>query len=178
MTSAEALKLKEIAQQSATMKTLSCKFRQVQESPMLKTPEISTGNLQFLSSGTLVWKYETPKLFQLSLLEDRIVMTSDKGVKSLPLADNPMMEQIRDFFIGLVNGDRLKPDGDGFECSLREKDNQCIVTMTPKSRQLRKAFASMEFTFTGTDCRIGSVVLYGAKGGKTTVTFTDHKITR
>jgi len=175
---ADASKLKTIADKSANLKTLSCKFRQVQESPMLKTPEVSTGMMQFISSGKLVWKYETPKLFQLSLLEDKIVMTSDKGAKTMQLSDNPMMAQMKDLFMGLVNGSNLRADGDRFECSVKDSGDVSVVTMVPKARQLKKMFSSLEFTFKGPDCLISKVVLLGSGGGKTTVTFTEHQITR
>lgn len=175
---ADALKLKDIAEKSASIKTLSCRFRQVQESPLLKTPEISTGLLQFKSGGTLVWKYETPKLFQLSILEDRIVMTSDRGTRAMTLSENPMMEQVRDFFIGLVSGSGLQSENGHFECTLKEESGACVVTMIPKARQTARIFSRMELSFTGPEYLVGSVTLFAAKGGKTTIVFSDHIVTR
>lgn len=174
----DALKMKTIAQKSASVKTLFCKFKQVQESPLLENADVSTGQMQYLSSGKLVWKYETPKLYQLSMLEDKVVITSDKGTKVTQLSDSPMMSQMRSLIFSIISGDQLLQGENRFDCKVAENGGQTIVTMIPKIRQLKKAFSSMEFTFKGSDYVISKVVLSAPDGGKTTVTFTEQKIER
>lgn len=175
---ADAARLKDIADKTAGIKTLFCNFRQVQEVPLLENAVVSTGKMQYLSSGKLVWKYETPKLYQLSVLEDKIVTTSDAGVKTTMLSDNPLMAQMRELIFGLMSGNQLRETAGRFDCRISEKGGMTVVRMIPKPRQLKKLFSSMEFTFSETDSTISKVVLSDADGGRTMVTFTDKKIER
>ena len=160
------------------VKTLDGRFTQVQESPLLEKPDVSTGRMQYVRGDKLVWKYETPKLYQLSMLKDRLVVTSSAGAKVTSYADNPMMEQMRDLMMGLISGDSLRPDAGKFDISVREDGKLTIVTMVPRIRQMKKSFSTIELTFRGLQYTISKVVLSAPDGGKTTITFSDVKTER
>lgn len=169
--------LSQLASASASIKSFSCDFRQVQEVPMLEDAVISAGKMDYRSDGRIMWKYETPKLMQIAVTQDKIITTTDTGSKTVNLSDNPMMAQLREILLGVLSGKQFDTAG-RFDCSIREDGSFVTVDMVPKSRQIKRVFSKMSCTFANSDKSIERVVLSDADGGITTITFTNKKISR
>lgn len=168
--------LDDIVAASASMKSFNSDFRQVQEVPSLAQPVIQTGRMEYFNDGRVIWKYETPKLLQLSMLKDKVVTTSQDGAKVTLYSESPYLEQMRDLIVGMVSGKQFTAQ-DQYEISLSKTASETTVSMIPKARRMKKLFSSMGFTF-GKDLTIVKVVLNDPQGGKTTITFSNKKIGR
>ena len=140
---------------------LEADFTQTKESVIFDTPARQQGNMLFVAPDSLLWIYTSPTQMRLELT----------GKTNNPLGN------LREMIYAVIGGEIDSRQKD-FRIEKQYPDNNtCHISLFPKSGRARSMFNGMEI-FTGKDERIAdSIIIFEPNGDKTTITFSNQKLT-
>lgn len=112
-------------------------FREERHNRLLKEPLVLTGYLEYLEMGRLRKVVETPFSESYLVDGDRIEVSRNGKVRSIPLDGSGMLRTVLSGIDAILAGqtDRLRKE---FDCTLRGTANDWAMELTPRSEEVSR----------------------------------------
>jgi outer membrane lipoprotein-sorting protein len=162
-----------ITQAADDMRTLQGDFVQVKELSFMDDKVTSEGKMYYKKADKIRWEYTKPYKYVFTM-DGKNVRMGDK-TNAVPVNSSKMFGEISKVMIGGVSGSGLvgSPDFDaGFMVG---KDDYKIV-LTPKKKEIKDLFSTVQLYVNKADHRIRSVELVEKSGDRTTITLKNVRI--
>ena len=164
-----------ITQASGNMTTMQCDFIQVKELSFMDDKVTSEGKMYYKQTNKIRWEYVKPYKYVFSMDGQNVNMTSGDKTNKVPIKSSKMFGEISKVMVGGVSGIGLVDSPDFDSQFMVGKDDYQII-LTPKKKEVKDLFSSVQLYVGKTDSRIRSVELVEKGGDKTTITLKDVKV--
>jgi len=164
-----------ITQASNEMNTMQCDFTQVKELSFMDEKITSEGKMAFKKSNKIRWEYTKPYQYVFAMDGQNVRMTSGDKTNKIPVNQSKMFNEISKVMIGGVSGSGLVVSPD-FDTQFMVGSNDYKVVLTPKKKEVKDMFASIQLIVGKTDNRIRSVEMIDKEGDKTSITLKNFQI--
>jgi len=164
-----------ITQVSDEMNTMQCDFTQVKELSFMDEKITSEGKMAFKKSNKIRWEYTKPYQWVFAMDGQNVRMTSGDKTNKIPVNQSKMFNEISKVMIGGVSGSGLV-DSPDFDTQFMVGNNDYKVVLTPKKKEIKDMFSSVQLFVGKADNRIRSVELVDKEGDKTTLTLKNLQV--
>ena len=148
-------------------------FTQKKYVSYMKEPQHSKGIFYYQQNDKMRWEQTSPFKYVL-LMNDGKIRIKEKGKEKKVLATDKMTSQVNSLMLGMINGSIFHNKKDFYFKYSSYKDHY-IVVLTPKSRQLKSRFKSIELIFSSKTIRLKSLTLNEKSGDKSVMKFFNSK---
>ncbi|MDR2773747.1 MAG: outer membrane lipoprotein carrier protein LolA [Tannerella sp.] len=164
-----------ITQAAGDMKTMHGDFMQVKELSFMDDKMTSEGKMYYKKANKIRWEYTKPYKYVFSMDGQQVRMTSGDKTSKVPVRSNRMFGEISKVMIGGVSGSGLV-DSPDFDARFMVGKDDYKVILTPKKKEVKDLFSSVQLYVGKTDNRIRSVELVEKSGDKTTITLKNVQV--
>ncbi|MDR1524175.1 MAG: outer membrane lipoprotein carrier protein LolA [Tannerella sp.] len=155
------------------MKTLQGDFIQVKELSFMDDKVTSEGKMYYSRTDKIRWEYTKPYKYVFTM-DGKNVRMGDKTNK-VPVSSSKMFSEISKVMIGGVSGSGLVGSADFAAVFMVGKDDYKVI-LTPKKKEIKDLFSTVQLYVGKEDHRIHSVELMEKSGDKTTITLKNVRI--
>lgn len=145
-------------------------FKQTKHTPMLATDAVRMGYMVVGPQKYMEWHYTDADPYALVMEGEKCFMLKDGEKKSLKGRSGRMASRLAALMMELAAGGELI-DGKHFDSSLAETSNTWVVTLNPRSRDMRKMMESAVLTFDKKTLGILTVKIVDQDAGFTLIEF-------
>ena len=167
--------VRKITQAAGDMKTLQGDFVQVKELSFMDDKVTSEGKIYYKKTDKIRWEYTKPYPYVFSMDGQQVRMTSGDKTSVVPIKSSKMFGEISKVMVGGVSGSGLVGSPDFDAQFMVGKDDYKII-LTPKKKEVKDLFSSVQLYVGKSDSRIHSVELVEKSGDKTTITLKNVQI--
>ena len=160
-----------ITKAAGDMKTMQCDFTQVKELSFMDDKVTSEGKMHYKKTNKIRWEYTKPYKYVFSMDGQNVHMGDNK----VPVKSSKMFGEISKVMVGGVSGSGLVDSPDFDSQFMAGKDDYQII-LTPKKKEIKDMFSSVQLYVGKADSRIRSVELVEKSGDKTTITLKNVKV--
>ena len=165
---------KELAITSELTNTLSNSFKQEKHLWMLDEVIISEGIFLFKKPGNVLWQYNSPISYTISIFENTFTIDNDGNISKFDINSNPLFQEINKMIVTAIRGDFINnPD---FISSFKENNSFVLATLLPQNPNVSSMITSIDIYFRKTDYQVWKVVFHEPGDDFTSIIFSDHKI--
>jgi outer membrane lipoprotein-sorting protein len=157
------------------MNTMQCDFTQVKELSFMDEKIASEGKMSYKKSDKIRWEYTKPHPYIFSMDGQNINMTTGDNTKTIPAKQSKMFGEISKVMVGGVSGAGLI-DSPDFDTQYFVGNADFKVVLTPKKKEVKEFFSSVQLYIGKTDYRIRSVELVDSSGDKTTISLKNVQL--
>ena len=158
-----------IAQASGDMNTMQCDFTQVKELTFMDDKVTSEGKMFYKKTNKIRWEYVKPYRYVFSMNGQKINITSGDNTTTIPANQSKLFQEISNVMVGGVSGTGLV-DSPDFDARFFVGNADYKVVLSPKKKEVKDLFSSIQLYVNKPDNRIRSVELVEKSGDKTTIT--------
>lgn len=155
------------------LKTIKTDFVQNKHMEFLTNDIESKGKMYLNAEGMLKWQYTEPNKYSIIFKNNKIFINDD-GKKSTVDGDQKMFQKISKLISGSVKGDLF--DDDEFTIRYFKKDDNVLVKLTPKNKEMKKYISQVILTFPENDPTVSQVKLVEPSGDYTLITFKNKQL--
>jgi len=164
-----------VTQVSGEMTTMQCDFTQVKELSFMDEKVTSEGKMFFKKTNKIRWEYTKPIQYVFSMDGQNVKMTSGGKTTTIPANQNKMFNEISKVMVGGVSGSGLV-DSPDFDSEFFVGSGDYKVVLTPKKKEIKDLFSSIQLYVGKSDIRIRAVELIEKSGDKTTITLKNVQV--
>ena len=164
-----------ITQASSNMTTMQGDFTQVKELSFMDDKVTSEGKMYYKKSNKIRWEYVKPYKYVFSMDGQNVRMTTGDKTDKVPVKQNKMFGEISRVMTGGISGSGLVDSPDFDSQFMVGKDDYQII-LTPKKKEIKDLFSTVQLYVGKSDNRIRSVELVEKSGDKTTITLKNVKV--
>ena len=164
-----------ITQASGNMTTMQGDFTQIKELSFMDDKVTSEGKMYYKKSDKIRWEYVKPYKYVFSMDGKNVNLTSGDKTNSVPVKSSKMFGEISRVMTGGISGKGLVDSPDFDSQFMVGKDDYQII-LTPKKKEIKDLFSTVQLYVGKSDNRIRSVELVEKSGDKTTITLKNVKI--
>jgi outer membrane lipoprotein-sorting protein len=157
------------------MKTMQGDFIQVKELSFMDDKVTSEGKIYYKKTDKIRWEYMKPYRYVFSTDGQNVRMTSGDRTNTVPVKSSRMFGAISKIMIGGVTGSGLS-DSSGFDTQFMVGRDDYRIVLTPREKEIKEIFSSVELFVNKADCRIRAVEMIEKSGDKTTVTLKNVQV--
>lgn len=167
--------INKVTQVSGEMNTMQCDFTQVKELSFMDDKVTSEGKMFFKKTNKIRWEYTKPIQYVFSMDGQNVKMTSGGNTTTIPASQNKLFSEISRVMVGGVSGSGLV-DSPDFDSDFFVGNGDYKVVLTPKKKEIKDLFSSIQLYVGKSDIRIRSVELIEKSGDKTTITLKNVQV--
>ena len=164
-----------ISQASGDMKTMKSDFVQVKELSFMDEKVTSEGVMYYKKENKIRWEYTKPYKYVFSMDGVNVRMTSGDKTSKVPVRSNKMFGEISKVMVGGVSGSGLV-DSPDFDTKIMAGKDDYKIVLTPKKKEIKDLFSSVQLFVNKSDSRIRSVELIENGGDKTTISLKNTQV--
>ena len=165
-----------ITKASGDMTTMQSDFTQVKELSFMDDKVTSEGKMYYKKTNKIRWEYVKPYKYVFSMDGQNIsIKSGDGNAATMPVKSNKMFGEISRVMTGGISGSGLVNSPDFDSQFMVGKDDYQII-LTPKKKEIKDLFSSVQLYIGKSDNRIRSVELIENGGDKTTITLQNVKV--
>ncbi|MDR0395026.1 MAG: outer membrane lipoprotein carrier protein LolA [Tannerella sp.] len=164
-----------ITKAAGDMNTMQGDFIQVKELSFMDDKVTSEGKMYFKKTNKIRWEYTKPYKYVFSMDGQNVRMTSGDKTNKVPVRSSKMFGEISKVMAGGVSGSGLV-DSPDFDAQFMEGKDDYKIVLTPKKKEMREMFSSVQLFVGKSDNRIRSVELTEKSGDKTTITLKNVQV--
>ena len=164
-----------ITQASSNMTTMQGDFTQVKELSFMDDKVTSEGKMYYKKTNKIRWEYIKPYKYVFSMDGQNVRMTTGDKTDKVPVRQNKMFGEISRVMTGGISGSGLVDSPDFDSQFMVGKDDYQII-LTPKKKEIKDLFSTVQLYVGKSDNRIRSVELVEKSGDKTTITLKNVKV--
>lgn len=164
-----------MTQAANNMKTMQGDFMQVKELSFMDDKMTSEGKVYYKKANKIRWEYTKPYKYVFSMDGQQVRMTSGDKTSKVPVRSNKLFGEISKVMVGGVSGSGLV-DSPDFDARFMVGKDDYKVILTPKKKEIKDLFSSVQLYVGKTDNRIHSVELVEKSGDKTTITLKNIQV--
>lgn len=174
LSSSEATKFRTMVEDGTkNLKSIKTDFVQKKHMEFLTNDIESKGKMYLNAEGMLKWQYTEPNKYSIIFKNNKIFINDD-GKKSTVDGDQKMFQKISKLISGSVKGDLF--DDDEFDIRYFKKDDNVLVKLTPKNKEMKKYISKVVLTFPKNDPTVSQVKLVEPSGDYTLITFKNKQL--
>lgn len=148
-------------------------FTQKKYVSYMKEPQYSKGIFYYQQENKMRWEQTSPFKYVL-LMSNGKIRIKEKGKEKKVLASDKMTSQVNTLMLGMINGSIFHSKKD-FYFKYSSYKGHYIIILTPKSRQLKSRFKSIELIFSSKTIRLKTLTLNEKSGDKSVMNFFNSK---
>lgn len=164
-----------ITQAAGDMKTMQGDFIQVKELSFMDEKVMSEGKMYYKKTDKIRWEYTKPYKYVFSMDGRQVRMTSGDKTSRVPVGSSRMFGEISKVMVGGVSGSGLV-DSPDFDARFMVGKDDYKVILTPKKKEVKDLFSSVQLYVGKADSRVRSVELTEKSGDKTTITLKNVQV--
>ena len=164
----------EINTSASAISTLQCSFVQTKELSIMNDKMVSKGTMAFARPNKLSWHYTSPYDYTFIIADDKVLIGKGKNKNSIDLKSSQAFQGIAKMIAGSVTGKSLTQTDD-FDVKILADEQVYVAQLTPKTKRLKKMFASIRLTFNRSSSVMQQVEMTEANGDATTIVFQNVK---
>ena len=158
-------------QTSASIQTMSANFSQTKYLSMLSDKMVSDGKIYYSKSDKLRWEYTSPYQYLFIFNGTKVYVGNNSKQNIIDTNTNKVFKEIARIMMNTVTGTALSNNGD-FETALSEDNNQWIVTLTPKKKELKSMFTKVVLYFNKKSNIVSEINIFEKNGDRTNIKFS------
>ncbi|MDD2595878.1 MAG: outer membrane lipoprotein carrier protein LolA [Bacteroidales bacterium] len=166
-----------IEKASKEMTSLQCSFTQKKQVSIIDEVITSSGVLYYLRDTKLCWEYKKPYSYKFIMNGDKVMLKSGNTVNVFDTKSNKMFSQISKLIISGVDGSGIS-DKTRFDVSFATKGKDVVVTLVPKTKDIKKMFSEVLLHFDVQGYFIKEIEMIEPSGDKTDIILTDRIINK
>lgn len=164
-----------ISQAAGEMNSMQGDFVQVKELSFMDDKVTSEGKMYYKKSNKIRWEYTKPYSYVFSMDGQHVRMTSGDKTNKVPVNSSKMFGEISKVMVGGVSGEGLVNSPD-FDTQLMVGKDDYKIVLTPKKKEIKDLFSTVQVYVGKTDNRIRAVELVEKSGDKTTITLKNVQV--
>jgi outer membrane lipoprotein-sorting protein len=164
-----------ITQASDNMNTMQCDFTQVKELSFMDDKVTSEGKMYYKKTNKIRWEYTKPYQYVFSMDGQNVHMKQGDKTTTIPANQSKLFKEISKVMVGGVSGAGLV-DSPDFDTQFLVGSSDYKIVLSPKKKEVKDLFASVQLYVGKTDNRIRSVELVEPSGDKMTVTLKNVQV--
>jgi outer membrane lipoprotein-sorting protein len=164
-----------ITKAAGDMKTMQGDFIQIKELSFMDDKVTSEGRMYYKKTNKIRWEYTKPYKYVFSMDGQNVRMTSGDKTNKVPVKSSKMFGEISKVMVGGVSGSGLV-DSPDFDTQFMVGKDDYKVVLTPKKKEIKDMFSSVQLFVNKADSRIRSVELIEKSGDKTTITLKNIRV--
>ncbi|MDO4702529.1 outer membrane lipoprotein carrier protein LolA [Tannerella sp.] len=157
------------------MKTLKADFTQVKELSFMKDQVTSEGKMLYKPNDKIRWEYTRPYAYVFAMDGDNVRMISGGKTNKIPVRGSKLFTEISRVMIGGVSGAGLI-DSPDFATAFMIGKSDCKIMLTPRKKEVKDLFSSIQLYVDRSDSRIRRVELIEKSGDKTIITLKNIQL--
>jgi outer membrane lipoprotein-sorting protein len=162
-----------ISQTADEMQTLQGDFIQVKELSFMDDKVTSEGKIYYKKTDKIRWEYTKPYKYVFTM-DGQNVRLGDKTNK-IPVNSSRMFSEISKVMVGSVSGSGLVGSPDFDAVFMAGKEDYKVI-LTPKKKEIKDLFSTVQLYVGRADNRIQSVELVEKSGDRTTITLKNVRV--
>lgn len=164
-----------IAQECASMKTMSCDFRQIRTVPLMDEPQVSSGSMHYRQPSSLKWVYDEPVSYTFTIDGDRISLDTPDGHSDLDGDAGRMFKGLAGIVLGCMSGKNLT-DKRLFQTTATEKDGEWVAVLIPQRREMKRVFSEIVMVFDPATALLKRMTMKDQTGGSTEIEISNATV--
>jgi len=164
-----------ILQTSGNVNTMQCDFTQVKELSFVGDKVTSEGKMFYKKTNKIRWEYVKPYRYAFSTDGKNVRMTSGDKTTIMPDNQRKLFVAVCNIMLSSVGGTGLV-DSPDFDTAFFMGSDDYKVIFTPKKKEVKNLFSSIQLYAGKADNRIRSVELVEKSGDKTTITLKNIQL--
>ncbi len=159
---------------NASMNSFESSFRQTKEFSFMDRSLISTGQLYYQKTEKLRWEYKEPNQYILLMNGEKVRLIEDGKEKAYSVGVQQIFKNIKEVFIGCINGEILNSADYDMQCF--ENETMLQVKLIPKDEKLKEYIQSISIFMEKGKNQMSYLVLKDGSGDPTKIEFLESKI--
>lgn len=166
-----------IQKTASNTSTIESRFVQKKTLSVLSETVTSDGIMYYKKEDNLRWQYNKPYSYIFILSAGKVFIKNDNKVNTFDTESNKLFKEISRIMIGSVRGNLLTQNND-FTIQYYWSSKTVMVSLTPKSGELKKLMSLVKLTFSTSDWLVQSIELIESGGDNTIITFTEKNVNK
>ena len=164
-----------IKQASGNVNTMKCDFTQVRELSFVDEIITSEGKMYYKKANKIRWEYIKPHPYSLSMDGKSTTMMHGDKSTTMPVGQRRMFDEIYKVMLICVNGMGFV-DSPDFDATLYVGSDDNKVILTPKKKEMKAFFSSIQLYASKQDSRIRLIELVQKDGEKVIITLKNIQL--
>jgi len=164
-------KLKET---SDKLTSIESDFLQVKHLDMFDEDVTSKGKFYYLKDNKISLDYSQPLSYLIVINGSRLKIVADGKKSVMQLNTNKMMNEMQDMITACMVGD-LNRMNDSYNLKYQEDNNQYIISITPRSKQVKDYVSAIEIRLSKADMSVDQLRMYENEADYTDYKFSNKR---
>ena len=164
----------EISKASQAVSTVQADFTQTKKQKMLSEAMTSKGKMWCTQPNLLRWEYTSPYPSAFILNNGKVLLSKGERGRVISVNRSKMLRQITRLMIPNGLGKCLTDEKD-FKVSVETRSNLHILTLLPRSKELKQLFARIILYFDRKQAVVTRVEMYEKNGDNSIIELTSIK---
>lgn len=154
---------------SDKLTSIESDFLQVKHLDMFDEDVTSKGKFYYLKDNKISLDYSQPLSYLIVINGSRLKIVADGKKSVMQLNTNKMMNEMQDMITACMVGD-LNRMNDSYNLKYQEDNNQYIISITPRSKQVKDYVSAIEIRLSKADMSVDQLRMYENEAD-----YTDYK---
>ena len=159
---------------SEQLTSIESDFVQVKHLDMFDEDVISKGKFYYVKDNKISLDYSQPMSYLIVINGGKLKIVADGKKSIMQLSTNKMMNQMQDMITACMVGD-LSRMNDNYNLEYQENDNQYIINITPRSRQVKDYVSAIEIRLSKADMSVDQLRMYENEADYTNYKFSNKR---
>ena len=159
---------------SEQLTSIESDFVQVKHLDMFDEDVISKGKFYYVKDNKISLDYSQPMSYLIVINGGKLKIVADGKKSIMQLSTNKMMNQMQDMITACMVGD-LSRMNDSYSLEYQENDNQYIISITPRSRQVKDYVSAIEIRLSKADMSVDQLRMYENEADYTDYKFSNKR---
>ena len=159
---------------SDKLTSIECDFVQVKHLDMFDEDVTSKGKFYYLKNNKISLDYSQPLSYLIVINGGRLKIVADGKKSVMQLNTNKMMNEMQDMITACMVGD-LNRMNDSYNLKYQEDNNQYIISITPRSKQVKEYVSAIEIRLSKADMSVDQLRMYENEADYTDYKFSNKR---
>ena len=164
-------RLKETADK---LTSIESDFVQVKHLDMFDEDVVSKGKFYYQKNNKISLDYSQPLSYLIVINGGRLKIVADGKKSIMQLSTNKMMNEMQDMITACMVGDLNRMNG-SYNLKYQEDNNQYIVSITPRSKQVKEYVSAIEIRLSKADMSVDQLRMYENEADYTDYKFSNKR---
>ncbi|MBO7143728.1 MAG: outer membrane lipoprotein carrier protein LolA [Salinivirgaceae bacterium] len=159
---------------SDKLTSIESDFLQVKHLDMFDEDVTSKGKFYYLKDNKISLDYSQPLSYLIVINGSRLKIVADGKKNVMQLNTNKMMNEMQDMITACMVGD-LNRMNDNYNLKYQEDNNQYIISITPRSKQVKDYVSAIEIRLSKADMSVDQLRMYENEADYTDYKFSNKR---
>lgn len=159
---------------SDKLTSIESDFLQVKHLDMFDEDVTSKGKFYYLKDNKISLDYSQPLSYLIVINGSRLKIVADGKKSVMQLNTNKMMNEMQDMITACMVGD-LNRMNDSYNLKYQEDNNQYIISITPRSKQVKDYVSAIEIRLSKADMSVDQLRMYENEADYTDYKFSNKR---